>query len=101
MRKNIPTTATDLFTVCFGIVLPKNSASSLLPIVANMDTSNTATVTVLIPPAVPTGDPPISINNTEMMADVLVRSCWGIVAKPAVRVVTDWNRDARILCPTV
>ena len=101
MIKNIPTTATDLFTACFGIFLPKSSASSLLPMVANIDTSSTAIVTVFIPPAVPTGEPPISIKSTEMIAEVLVRSSCGIVAKPAVRVVTAWNRDAQIRCGTV
>lgn len=48
--------------------------------VANIDTNSTAIVTVFIPPAVPTGEPPISIKSTEMIAEVLVRSSCGIVA---------------------
>ena len=64
--------------------------------VAMAETASTAKVTVLIPPAVPTGEPPITISSRHTMEDALVRSCWGTVAKPVVLVVTDWNSAAWI-----
>ena len=50
---------------------------------------STAKVTVLMPPAVPTGDPPINIRSRDVRAEAFVRFSWGTVAKPAVLVVTD------------
>ena len=52
-----------------------------------------AKVVVLIPPAVPTGEPPTSIIAMEI-TDVVSRkfSC-GTLAKPAVLVVTDWKKE--------
>ena len=54
-----------------------------------MDAISTARVTVLMPPAVPTGEPPINISSKDTIAAPFVRFCCGIVAKPAVLVVTD------------
>ena len=74
---------------CLEILRWKRTASSLFFIVANAATKRTAMVTVFIPPAVPTGEPPININNMEIKAEAFVRFCWGTVANPAVLVVTD------------
>ena len=60
----------------------------------------TARVVVLIPPAVDPGLPPTSMRR-------IIRN-WpdsrmeerSAVLKPAVRVVTDWNKDTRIRFPT-
>ena len=60
-------------------------------IVERAEQKRTTTVTVLIPPAVPTGDPPIIINISEIAEDALVRFSCGIDANPAVLVVTDWK----------
>ena len=49
----------------------------------------TKNVTVLIPPAVPTGEPPINMSNIQMSVEGTVRDSCGTEAKPAVRVVTD------------
>ena len=51
-------------------------------------------VTVLIPPAVPTGEPPINMRNREIIVEGSVRFSWGIEANPAVLVVTDWKKLA-------
>ena len=61
--------------------------------VANAEQIRTVTVTVFIPPAVPTGEPPISIKIIDTAAEAFVRSSCGTDAKPAVLVVTDWKRD--------
>ena len=87
--KDMPATATALLTACFEIVLSKRTASSLLFIVASVETINIAAVTVLTPPAVPDGDPPMNMSSNETTEDALVRSCCGIAAKPAVLVVMD------------
>ena len=59
--------------------------------------SRTTMVTVLMPPAVPTGEPPINISNKQRMAVAFVKCSCGIVANPAVLVVMDWKRDTWIL----
>ena len=56
-------------------------------------------VTVLIPPAVPAGEPPININ---IDINNFVESCNAAIsteAKPAVLVVVDWKKLARTLSP--
>ena len=68
---------------------PKSAALFLFRIVAKAEQIKTATVTVLIPPAVPTGEPPMSIRISETKAEAFVRFSCGTVAKPAVLVVTD------------
>ena len=56
-----------------------------------------AKVVVLIPPAVPPGDPPINIRIIieNKLADFI--EAMFNVANPAVRVVTDWKSEAMIL----
>ena len=61
--------------------------------VAREDTIKTIIVTVFMPPAVPTGEPPIIINATDTIDVAFVRFSCGIVKKPAVLVVTDWKND--------
>ena len=53
----------------------------------------TAMVTVFIPPAVPTGEPPISIKIIDTAAEAFVKFSCGTEANPAVLVVTDWKKD--------
>ena len=67
------TTATAFFTDALEIRRPNNVALFLLLIVANAEQTSTAIVTVFIPPAVPTGEPPISIRIIETAADAFVR----------------------------
>ena len=50
---------------------------------------NTVKVTVLTPPAVPTGEPPININNKHTNEVAFDKFSCGTVAKPAVLVVMD------------
>ena len=87
--KDIHVTATALLTACFVSCLPNTSVFSLFRTEANADATSTAKVTVFIPPAVPTGEPPINIKSKQTNADALVRFSCGTVAKPAVLVVTD------------
>ena len=61
--------------------------------VARAETASTATVTVLMPPAVPTGEPPMNMSSRQRTDDPLVRFSWGTVAKPAVRVVMLWKKE--------
>ena len=58
---------------------------------ATESTQNTriANVTVLTPPAVPVGDPPMIIRNIETSEDASVNAACATVSNPAVRVVTD------------
>ena len=79
------------------IVLPKKETSLQLRTVAYAVAAKTAKVTVLIPPAVPTGEPPMNIKIIETSEAEFVKFSCGIVAKPAVLVVTDWKNDACIL----
>ena len=87
--RNVTTTATAFFTELSEIRRPNKVALFLLRIVANAEQMRTAMVTVFIPPAVPTGDPPISINIIDTAAEAFVRLSCGTEAKPAVLVVTD------------
>jgi hypothetical protein len=82
-------TAAALFTAFCGIALLNIEASSLFLMVATADAINTAIVTVLIPPAVPTGEPPMNINSNDKIAVESVKFCCGIVQNPADLVVTD------------
>ena len=54
----------------------------------------TATVVVLIPPAVPAGEPPMIISMLASSFEPFVRPDWDILANPAVLVVTDWKKAA-------
>ena len=91
---NAVVTATAFFTDASEIPRPKRVALLLLRMVENAEHTKTATVTVLIPPAVPTGEPPISINIIETNVDAFVKFSWAMPANPAVLVVMDWNNDA-------
>ena len=91
--RNITTTATAFFIDSSETRRPKRDAPFLFLIVANAEQIRTAIVTVFTPPAVPTGEPPISIKIIDTVAEAFVKFSCGIVAKPAVLVVTDWKRD--------
>jgi hypothetical protein len=54
-------------------VRPKTVASRLLLTVEKADTARTTTVTVLTPPAVQTGEPPMNISTSETSVDATVR----------------------------
>ena len=91
--RNVTATATAFFTDASETRRPNRVALFLLRIVANAEHMRTAMVTVFIPPAVPTGEPPISIKIIDVAAEAFVRFSCGTEAKPAVLVVTDWKRD--------
>ena len=75
-----------------------NKVTSFLPrTVAIVVAIKTTMVTVLIPPAVPTGEPPINIKIRQMIDDAFVRFSCGRVEKPAVLVVIDWKNAICIL----
>ena len=90
---NATATATAFFTDPSEMRRPNKVALFLFLIVANAEHISTATVTVFIPPAVPAGDPPISIKIIDTVAEAFVRFSCGTEAKPAVLVVTDWKND--------
>ena len=91
--KNDTATATARFTDPSEMRRPNSVALLLFLIVANAEQIRTTTVTVFIPPAVPTGEPPISIRTMDTAAAAFVRFSCGTVAKPAVLVVTDWKKE--------
>ena len=91
--RNVTATATAFFTDASETQRPNKVAQFLFLMVANAEQISTAMVTVFIPPAVPTGEPPISIKIIDTAAEAFVKFSCGIVAKPAVLVVTDWKKD--------
>ena len=91
--RNATATATAFFTEPSEMRRPNKVALFLLRIVANAEQMRTAMVTVFIPPAVPTGEPPINIKIIDTAAEAFVRFSCGTEAKPAVLVVTDWKKD--------
>ena len=93
ITRNATATATAFFTDSSEMRRPNRAPLLLFVMVANAEQISTATVTVFIPPAVPTGEPPISIKIIDTAAEALVKFSCGIVAKPAVLVVTDWKKD--------
>ena len=90
-------TATALRVACRDKFLPNSDVSFWFRIVAYAVASKTTIVTVLTPPAVPTGEPPINISNKQRIAVVSVKFSCGTVATPAVLVVMDWKREICIL----
>ena len=72
--RNDTATATAFFTDPSEMRRPNRAALFLFLIVANAEQTSTATVTVFIPPAVPTGEPPMTIRMIDTAADALVRS---------------------------
>ena len=91
--RKVTNTATAFFTDPSEIRRPNKVALFLFVMVANAEQIRTATVTVFMPPAVPTGEPPISIRMIDTAAEAFVRFSCGTEAKPAVLVVTDWKKD--------
>ena len=91
--RNITTTATAFFIDSSEMRRPNSVVAFLFLIVANAEQTRTAIVTVFIPPAVPTGEPPINIKIMDTKVEAFVKFSCGIVAKPAVLVVTDWKKD--------
>ena len=59
-----------------------------------------AAVVVLIPPAVPAGEPPTNIRIHPISLELSSSPACDTVAYPAVLVVTDWNIDAMIFWNT-
>ena len=83
------TIASALRTVSLAMLLRKITASSYPFATENAAINNIAAVVVLIPPAVPTGDPPINIRNIHTREVDSFNPFWDIVANPAVLKVTD------------
>ena len=73
--KNIPITATALLMERRDILRLKRVTSFLSFMVDMTNTINTVKVTVLIPPAVPTGEPPINISKRDKSEVAFVRFC--------------------------
>ena len=71
--KNVTDTATDFFTAPSEIRRPNKVAQFLFLMVASAEHMRTAMVTVFIPPAVPTGEPPTSIKIIDTAAEAFVR----------------------------
>ena len=70
---NITTTEIAFFIEYSEMRRPNRVASFLLLMVENDEHTRTAMVTVFIPPAVPTGEPPINIKITDTEADAFVK----------------------------
>ena len=69
MEKESTVTEIAFLTASFEM-FRLNIVVSLLPLTEEIaDARITAKVTVLIPPAVPTGEPPMNISSSEMIAD--------------------------------
>ena len=66
-----------------------------------MDKIKTVNVTVLTPPAVLPGEPPINIKIMDKSLELTDKLFWSIEKKPAVLVVIDWNSVANIFCPNL
>ena len=100
MTKNIPNMAMkkDFATDSWGIFLLK-AVASLCPLIVHQRAVHmTPKVEVLIPPPVPPGDAPTNMSRMNRKRVGWVRVAISTVLKPAVRVVTAWKREARILC---
>ena len=88
-------------TLSTSILLPKHSVS-LCPLRTEITVSaSIANVVVLIPPAVPAGEPPINIRIHPSSLELSVSPDWETDANPAVRVVTDWNAEASTFSGTL
>ena len=88
-----------LRTTVSGIVLPKLSVRERFLKIAILVVTKTKKVVIFIPPPVEPGAAPININiicKKILDSVIFVRST---VLNPAVRGVTDWKKDARILDP--
>ena len=72
-QKDITKTPTAFLIASSAICLPNTFALLLFLITDIAVATKTRNVTVLIPPAVPTGEPPINISINETIADESVR----------------------------
>ena len=73
-----------LFTYFVGILLANISVSSFLVKALFTDAKRTARVVVLIPPAVPEGEPPIVIRKIRNQMDVILIRFESIFINPAL-----------------
>lgn len=73
MKKKVTDTATALRIESDEIHRPNKVAPLLFFIVATVEHNSTAIVTVFIPPAVPTGEPPIIIKRSDTKEEAFVR----------------------------
>jgi len=73
IAKEIQVTEIAFVHVIFGMFLPKSVTSSRFLIEEMTVAKSTARVTVLIPPAVPTGEPPINIKKRHTIAEESVK----------------------------
>lgn len=89
-------TAKALVTVLCGIVFLKTTRWSLPFIVALVLKTRTASVDVLIPPAVLMEEPPINIRKRHIITVQLLNALWENVINPAVLKVTAWKMLAII-----
>ena len=71
--RKVTATATAFFIDSSETRRPNRVALLLFLMVANAEQTRTAMVTVFMPPAVPTGEPPISINIIDTAAEAFVR----------------------------
>ena len=88
-------------TVSISTLLPKHSVSFCPFSTQSTVRKSIAAVVVLIPPAVPAGDPPINIRIHPSSLELSVSPDCDTDANPAVRVVTDWNADASTFSGTL
>lgn len=73
VKKDILKTARALLTACFGMLLEKRLILSRFLMVLCAEQISIQKVTVLIPPAVPTGEPPINIRRIETREEAFVK----------------------------
>ena len=73
MAMKVTATASAFLMELSEMLRPKTVAERLFLTVAKAEQRSTATVTVFIPPAVPTGEPPMTISSTDRAADAPVR----------------------------
>ena len=93
-------TIVDAFFITLSsILLPNAQTFSFRLKQAKALRISTAIVVVLRPPAVEPGEPPTSIRKIIIACDGRVNFVKSVVLKPAVLVVTDWNREASNLLP--
>ena len=87
-------TAMAFFKDLSDILLSNNEVCRRPVTEENAAATITTKVTVFIPPAVPTGEPPINMRTRLVSTEGSVNECCDTVANPAVLVVIDWKRLA-------
>ena len=87
-------TVEALHTALLSIRRPKKWGSLRRWNTAMALANSTAAVVVFIPPAVDPGEPPISMSMMVSPCPTPERAVRSAVLKPAVRGVTDWNKEA-------